>query len=104
MCGLAIIKETGVLFGWLVFTPEGRMGVQVTRSLRERANTNVTESEGKWFPLLAQRIIYELSHMLGERFVKWRVVAFSDTLESYPFFNQGEKASSTVGRSKRMEF
>ncbi len=44
VCGLAVIKDTGVsgykpvlnclapLVGWLMFVPEGRMGVKIARS------------------------------------------------------------------------
>ncbi len=58
MCGLAVIKDTGVsgdkpvlnclasLVGWLVFVPEGRMGVKIARSLCEWADANNVKSEG----------------------------------------------------------
>ncbi len=58
MCGLIVIKDAGVsgdkpvlncltsLVGWLVFVPEGRMGVKIARSLCEWADADVVKDEG----------------------------------------------------------
>ncbi len=57
MCGLTVIKDTGVsgdkpvlncltsLVGWLMFVPELRMGVKIARSECEWANADVVKGE-----------------------------------------------------------
>ncbi len=58
VCGLTVIKDAGVsrdkpvlnclapLVGWLVFVPEGRMGVKIDRSKYEWADADVVKDEG----------------------------------------------------------
>ncbi len=58
MCGLTVSKGVGVpgdkpvlyslvsLVGWLVFVPEGRIGVKTIRSLWEWADADFVKDEG----------------------------------------------------------